>query len=269
MGKKVFISHATADRKMIGILIEFLQNIGINKDDIFCTSISGTLEGGRSFVKQIKDNVQGSKVVIFLLSERFFLSYFCLAELGAAWALNRNILPVIVPPISTAEYNSTPLISIQALNMGSGNFAREFFNDLVRKTVIEGDNTNDKDKILFDFNSKIKAETSILRKDSRGFYVARLVEQDTRQTQQVLPTNQSSFDQFLFGRRNNSLIHNETLWKLNGLLDIETDSSITEHWIAIRAIQLCSTKLQFELGESLEQHGNKKLFSTKNFYELP
>ena len=76
MGKKVFISHASVDNKLVNILINFLNNVGISNDDIFCTSISGALDGGKNFVKQIKDNVKGSKVVIFLLSERFFLSYF-------------------------------------------------------------------------------------------------------------------------------------------------------------------------------------------------
>ena len=84
MGKKVFISHATDDSKMISIIIEFLNSLGIENDDVFCTSISGALEGGKSFVTQIRKHVQGSKVVIFMLTERFFLSYFCLAELGAA-----------------------------------------------------------------------------------------------------------------------------------------------------------------------------------------
>lgn len=264
-GKTVFISHATVDGKMINILIEFLNNIGVENDDIFCTSISGALEGGKSFVEQIKENVQDSKVVIFLLTERFFLSYFCLAELGAAWALNQNILPVIVPPISTTEYNNTPLIGVQALSMGSGNFASEFFNDLVRKNVVEANKAEGANRLFDSFNSKIKAEINILRKDSRGFYVARLMENHARQAAQIL--NQSPADQFLFGNR--YLIKNEILWRLNGLLEIEKDSSITEHWIAIKSVHLSSTKLLFSLGEQLEQSGHQKLYSIKNFYELP
>lgn len=246
-----------------------MNKIGIHNDEIFCTSISGSLEGGRSFVKQIKDNVQDSKVVIFLLTERFFLSYFCLAELGAAWALNQNILPIIVPPISTAEYNNTPLIGIQALNMGSRNFVNEFFNDLARNDVIEADKVVDSSRYFNEFHSNIKAEINILRKDSKGFYVARLLENHTYQTEQILPTNQSPVDQFFFGRRNNALIHTETIWKLNGLLDIERDSSITEHWITAGTTQLCCTKLQFEIGEPLKQVDHQKLFAIKNFYELP
>ena len=243
MGKKVFISHASADSELINILIKFLNNIGIINDDIFCTSVDGTLEGGKSFVQQIQDNVKGSKAVIFLLSERFFHSYFCLAELGAAWALNQNILPVIVPPISTAEYNKTPLIGIQALNIGSANFASQFFNNLVQKSVLESSDLTDKNPLFNDFTTKIKKEMSILHRDSDGFYIARLSDEYIMQT--------------------------ETTWKLNGILDIETDSSITENWILMHRMKLASSKIQFKVGEPLKQQGNQKLYSIKCFYILP
>ena len=264
MGKKVFISHSIVDEKMINNLIWFLNKIGIQNDDIFSTLISGTLQGGTRFVDQIRDNVQDSKVVILLLTEHFFLSYFCLAELGAAWALNQNILPIIVPPISTTEYNSTPLIGIQALNMGSENFATELFNDIVRKNVIETAKV-DTNRFSEEFSAKIKTELNILRKDSKGFYVARLLESYVRKT--ARPIKQPLLDQILLGSR--KLISPETLWRLNGLLDIEKDSKITEHWIAVGTGQLCGTKLQFELGESLEEFGNQKLFAIERFYELP
>ena len=265
MGKKVFISHSSIDDKLINIFIEFLNNVGISNDDIFCTSISGSLEGGKNFVKQIKDNVKGSKMVIFLMSERFFLSYFCLAELGAAWALNQNILPVIVPPISIEEYNNTPLIGVQALNLSNVNFANEFHSNLVKKNVIANDDTLDKDKLFKEFNSEIRNEIKILRKDSRGFYIARLLDNCSRQTKQIV--NQPPIDKFLLGDR--FMLNNETLWRLNGLLDIESNPNINEHWILIKGIKLSSAKLKFQLGELLEQQRNQKLFTITNFYELP
>jgi hypothetical protein len=264
MGKKVFISHATVDRKMIDILIKFLNNIGIDNVDIFCTSISGTLEGGIHFVKQIKDNVKGSKIVIFLLTERFFLSNFCLAELGAAWALNQKILPIIVPPISTVEYNNTPLLGIQALNMGNKDFTNEFVNDLVRKDVIQDASTVAIQQAMKDFGLEINNELKILRKDSHGFYVARLSDSQLRQTKR--PINQPLVDQILLGDR--FLFGNETLWKLNGLLEEETDSRITEHWVAVQDVKLSGTKLKFEIEKVVDQTANQKLFSIRQFFEL-
>ena len=159
MSKSIFISYATVDYHLVDILITFLGDVGIYKDDIFCTSVSGTLESGKDFVEQIKNNVQNSRIVLFLLSERYFLSYFCLAELGAAWALNQNILPVIVPPISTEEYSKTPLIREQALNIGSDDFLENFLKDLARKGVIENSGISfEKSSTVREFNAAVKKE---------------------------------------------------------------------------------------------------------------
>jgi len=163
MEKKVFISHATADCELIDVFTEFLSSIGIKNNDIFCTSIRGTLESGKNFVEKIKENVQDYKVVIFLLSEQFFSSYFCLAELGAAWVLNQNILPIIIPPISIKEFNSTPLIGIHALNMGHDNFARELYSNLVKKNVIENDNLIEKKRIFSEFNIKFENTLKLMQ----------------------------------------------------------------------------------------------------------
>jgi hypothetical protein len=266
VGKKVFISHASADNQLVGILLEYLNSVGIANEDIFCTSISGSLEGGINFVKQIKSNVRGSKVVIFLLSERFFLSYFCLAELGAAWAQNQHILPIIVPPISTEEFNKTPLIGIQALNMGSANFANELFNDLVRKSVIENAAIDDIESVFNMFNAKVKAETAILRADAKGFYAARLIEVQTRQ---VAHQKQMPCHAMLGAPCNYTVLESESLHRLNGLLEIEADTRIAEHWIQIKAVHLSSSKLLFQIREPIEQVNGQRLYSVKIFYELP
>ena len=149
--------------------------------------------------------------------------------------------------------------------MGSSNFASELFNDLVRKGVIETDKVVDADRLFKGFNSKIKTELGVLRSDSKGFYVARLVERQTRQFKR--PIKQPVVDQLLLGNR--FLYQNETLYKLNGLLDVEVDSSITEHLVAVKTVQLSSTKLLFELGEPIEQQGTQRLYSIRSFYELP
>lgn len=253
MSKKVFISHATVDRHLIDILIKLLSEFGITEDDIFCTSVSGTLECGKNFIEQIKNNVKDSKIVLFILSEHFFLSNFCLAELGAAWALNQNILPVIIPPISTTEYNSTPLLGIQALDVLQRNFVENFLNDLVRKQVIENTNIeNDKPKVIKEFNTAIKKELGLLRKDSRGFYVGRLVEKGIYRNYKYMGI----------------LYDNVICWKLNGLLDIETDPNITEHWIYGKNIGLTG-KVQFKIKNDFKESSKSRVFITETFHEFP
>jgi hypothetical protein len=265
MSKKVFISHSSVDSILIDIIIEFLNQLKISKDDIFCTKISGTLESGKDFVEQIKNNVLDSKVVIFLMSERFFLSYFCLAELGAVWALNQNILPIIVPPISTAEYNNTPLIRVQALNMGNQDFAKDFYNDLLRKNAISVNQLNNIDELLSNFNSRIKDEIKILRKDLKGFYIARLINKKSCK----IPHGKQIRCADTGGICNIKSVQIETMWKLNGLLDIETDPNILEHWIDVGAINLLGTKIQFKLGDLVDKGKDYKVFKFAEIYPLP
>jgi len=269
MSKKIFISHATIDRHLVDILIKFLATIGIQKNDIFCTSVGSTLESGKNFIEQIKSNVQDSKVVLFLLSERFFSSCFCLAELGAAWALNQNVLPIIVPPISTAEYNRTPLLGIQALNIGNADFVESFLNDLSRKGIIESADTGvKKSKAMHEFNVSVKKELGILRKDASGFYVARLIDKKSHQEAKAkqMPCHQLGI---ISTTCNYTELQTTTYWKLNGLLDEETDPNITEHWIYGGQVNLSGSRIQFELGDTLEQGKNYRIFSVKTYYELP
>lgn len=264
MSKKVFISHAAADHCLVDLLINFLVDIGIPKDDIFCTSIYGSLESGQNFILQIKDNVQDSMAVLLLLSERFFLSYFCLAELGAAWALNQNIIPIIVPPISNLEYNNTPLLSIHYLNISHINFVEEFTKDLMRTGVISDSGVGfEKAPNFFDL---VKNELGILRKDSKGFYVARLSNRQMKQEQYV-----ETF-QCLTIRNQCSLNRTKTIyrWKLNGMLEEKNTSNITEDWIDVGRVELSSTKIKFQVENDFKQNGKCRIFSLKDYcYELP
>jgi len=269
MSKSIFISYATVDYHLVDILITFLGDVGIYKDDIFCTSVSGTLESGKDFVEQIKNNVQNSRIVLFLLSERYFSSYFCLAELGAAWALNQNILPIIVPPISTEEYNKTPLIREQALNIGSDDFLENFLKDLARKGVIENSGISfEKSSAVREFNAAVKKELGILRKDTSSFYMARLIEKKTRTE---LEHKRMTCHQLVIVKTPCDYTEPKiiTYWKLNGLLDVETDSNITEHWISVGQINLSSAKIKFALGDVIDKGKDYKVFSIKDFYELP
>lgn len=110
MGNKIFISHSTKDKNLIEEFLEFLQTgLNIDINDIYCTSIEETIPTGTNFVEHIKENIVDTNLIIFLLTPNYFQSHFCLAELGAAWVLNSNIYPIIVPPMSYSSLDTTPL----------------------------------------------------------------------------------------------------------------------------------------------------------------
>ena len=52
-------------------------------------------------------------MVIFLITKNFLESKFSLAEMGAAWALNQKIFPVLYTDTNYKDLGDTPLASLQ------------------------------------------------------------------------------------------------------------------------------------------------------------
>jgi hypothetical protein len=56
------------------------------------------VEEGKDFIATIKNELKGSHIVICLITPAYYESHFCIAELGAVWALGQNFFPILVPP---------------------------------------------------------------------------------------------------------------------------------------------------------------------------
>jgi hypothetical protein len=100
----IFISHAAADKELIDKFFDLLQlGCEFRTEDIFCTSIDGAgIQIGADFVAWIDKSLTKSKTVILMISENYLNSRFCIAEMGAAWALDKNVFPIIIPPVPRA-----------------------------------------------------------------------------------------------------------------------------------------------------------------------
>ena len=98
---KIFISHATKDKLIVEELIEILESMGIDSTQIFCSSFEGYgIPLGANFLDQIKQELSSDVLVLFVLTENFYDSKICLCEMGAAWALSKQHIPIVVPPLS-------------------------------------------------------------------------------------------------------------------------------------------------------------------------
>jgi regulator of replication initiation timing len=95
----IFISHAIVDKSVINDLFDLLQTgCDLRKDEIFCSSVEGAgIETGADFLKWIQDHLEQSKIVILFLTPNYYASKFCLAEMGAAWSLKKEIFPILIP----------------------------------------------------------------------------------------------------------------------------------------------------------------------------
>ncbi len=102
--KKVFISHSSKDKILVGYIIEMLELIGLGSTNIFCSSYEGygvTL--GENFLERIKDELNDNVLVIFILSPNFYDSAVSLCEMGAAWIKTLYHVPILIPPFEYAN----------------------------------------------------------------------------------------------------------------------------------------------------------------------
>ncbi len=68
-----------------------------------------------------KKRSSDSSVVIFLITKNFLESKFSLAEMGAAWALNQKIFPVLYTDTNYKDLGDTPLASLQMTKINDVN----------------------------------------------------------------------------------------------------------------------------------------------------
>lgn len=97
---KIFISHASVDSRIVEELVELLESMGLDSNQIFCTSFEGYgIDLGEDFLASIRNELQGDVLVLFVLSKNFYNSPVCLCEMGAAWVLSKNHIPILIPPL--------------------------------------------------------------------------------------------------------------------------------------------------------------------------
>lgn len=97
---KVFISHSSDDKEIILSFIKrvLILGLGLPKDDIVFTSDENYgIEPGGDIPQYIKRNIAHADVVLIMVSHGYKKSEVCLNEMGAAWALDRNIIQVLLP----------------------------------------------------------------------------------------------------------------------------------------------------------------------------
>ncbi|WP_252214227.1 toll/interleukin-1 receptor domain-containing protein [Clostridium sp. VAP41] len=134
--KKIFISHSTKDVALIEKFLDFLETgMGINREEVYCTSVDGTISTGQKFIDNIEKNIRNSQIVIFIITPQYMQSKFCLAEMGAAWVLNQQIYPLIFNPLDFDVLEDTPLKGIQAKILNSEKNILSMYDELKKKEI--------------------------------------------------------------------------------------------------------------------------------------
>ncbi len=112
----IFISHSSNDVALVDELVQLIEGgIGIRSDQIFCSSLEEQgIPPGVDFKSFIKEKLGEAKVVIAVVSPQYYASAFCMCELGATWALTKNFIPLLVPPVTYSDLRGS-LFASQAL----------------------------------------------------------------------------------------------------------------------------------------------------------
>ena len=101
--KRIFISHASKDSELIGKFVDsiFLLGMGVDSEIIAYTSREDTgVPAGESIPQFIQDNIACADIVLLMISDNYKDSEVCLNEMGAAWALNKHIIQILLPNTS-------------------------------------------------------------------------------------------------------------------------------------------------------------------------
>lgn len=102
-GKRIFISHSSKDFKIVSDFIDRILclGIGINRNDIFCTSIEDiAIRNGNDIRLHIHENILSADYSFLLISNNYKASEICLNEMGAVWANDTNVRLYLLPEIS-------------------------------------------------------------------------------------------------------------------------------------------------------------------------
>lgn len=102
--KRIFLSHASADKALADLLRNTLVLCGVAEGRIFYSSSRGTgIPSGEDVGTYLRRSLQDAGLVIELLSKTFLVRPMCLMELGGAWTLETPTYPIVVPPLTRGE----------------------------------------------------------------------------------------------------------------------------------------------------------------------
>lgn len=103
--RMIFISHSSKDKEYTKAFVDLLFGIGLNEDDIVCSSYPGLGVPLRASVYEwLVEKFQECDLhVFYFLSHNYYKSAASLNEMGAAWALKQKWDGILLPGFSFAE----------------------------------------------------------------------------------------------------------------------------------------------------------------------
>lgn len=139
--KKLFISHADKDSKLVSDFVDLLYDIGLKEENMFCSSRTDIGVPIKEDIYEYLRNLLDSEDVIpiFMLSENYYESAACLNEMGAVWLKQKDYYTFLLPDFEFKQIKG-------AINPNKK--AIKFDGDVVQ---LKGELTNFKNQICNSF----------------------------------------------------------------------------------------------------------------------
>lgn len=170
----IFISHSAKDKRLAELWSEFLQiGMGVPREEIFCSSLNRAIPTGEDFIRTIKEQMDGCRMVVALITEEYLNSKFCIMELGAAWILSPNFCPLLGGNVDYSHLENTPLKSIQMRKILSEEDICAIYSEMNENKIIPRLNIWEFQRRLPMFMEKVRknfGEEEYIAPDSEGYY---------------------------------------------------------------------------------------------------
>ena len=100
---RIFVSHASADKEIVSSFVNsvIILGAGVPKECVAYTSDAGLgVSPGENIPGFIKENILSANLVLLMISDNYRGSEVCLNEMGAAWALEKRVVQILLPDVS-------------------------------------------------------------------------------------------------------------------------------------------------------------------------
>lgn len=170
---KVFISHASLDKAIVDEFVDKVLRLscGLKTSEIVYTSREDTgVEFGEGIPEFIKDNLHTSSLVLFMISDNYKASEVCLNEMGAAWAMEKKTISVVLPSCGFDKLGWLTSLD-KALKIDNGEALDKLYSMLTRTEADIVEWNRQKESFLTFCKSYITPQKTLKRKDNADLKV--------------------------------------------------------------------------------------------------
>lgn len=129
----IFISHASTDKPVAHVIKQEMEIVFGDTVEVFVSSLSGSIEPGSDWLKQIQKKLDDATIVVVLITPISIHRPWIWFEIGASWMKmiekKRKIYPICAPEIELSSLPE-PLSRLQAISLGKPENIRLFFRSV-------------------------------------------------------------------------------------------------------------------------------------------